>query len=194
MQQLWREIKAQGYPHSDQALRRHLQTLREKKPGDFPQASCLDHFSAKKAMWLFIRRITDLDEKEREELATIRQASETAQTLYLLVQQFLQMVRKLEGERASGLVHLGEGKWDRGTATVRQRLATGQSRSSHGVNALLQQRASRRAGDQDQAHQANDVRSRSISLVASARFAPLLREGSAKQTSLAQRSPSEPIP
>ena len=50
-------------------------------------------------MWLFIRRITDLDEKEREELATIRQASETAQTLYLLVQQFLQMVRKLEGER-----------------------------------------------------------------------------------------------
>lgn len=50
-------------------------------------------------MWLFIRRITDLDEKEREELATIRQASETAQTLYLLVQEFLQMVRKLEGER-----------------------------------------------------------------------------------------------
>jgi transposase len=99
IQQLWREIKAQGYPHSDQALRRHLETLREKKPGDFPQASCLDHFSAKKAMWLFIRRITDLDEKEREELATIRQASETAQTLYLLVQEFLQMVRKLEGER-----------------------------------------------------------------------------------------------
>ena len=95
----WREIKALGYPHSDQALRRHLETLREKKPGDFPEASCLDHFSAKKAMWLFIRRISDLDEKEREELATIRQASETAQTLYLLVQQFLQMVRKLEGER-----------------------------------------------------------------------------------------------
>ena len=41
----------------------------------------------------------DLDEKEREELATIRQASETAETLYQLVQQFLQMVRTLEGER-----------------------------------------------------------------------------------------------
>jgi transposase len=49
-------------------------------------------------MWLFIRRITDLDEKERGELATIRQTSETAETLYLLVQAFLQMVRKLEGE------------------------------------------------------------------------------------------------
>ena len=30
MQQLWREIKAQGYRLSDQALRRHLETLREK--------------------------------------------------------------------------------------------------------------------------------------------------------------------
>ena len=50
-------------------------------------------------MWLFIRRITDLDEREREELISIRQASETAETLYLLVQQFLQMVRQLEGER-----------------------------------------------------------------------------------------------
>jgi transposase len=99
MQQLWREIKALGYPHSDQALRRHLEALREKKPGDLPEASCFDHFSAKKAMWLFIRHFKDLDEKEREELATIRQASETAETLYLLVQEFLQMVRKLEGER-----------------------------------------------------------------------------------------------
>ena len=91
-------------------------------------------------------------------------------------------------------MRLGEGKWDRGTATVRQRLATGQSRSSHGVNALLQQRASRRAGDQDKTHQANDVWPRRISLVASARFAPLLRAGEAKHASFAQRSPSEPIP
>jgi len=50
-------------------------------------------------MWLFIRHFKDLDEKEREELAPIRQASETAETLYLLVQEFLQMVRELEGER-----------------------------------------------------------------------------------------------
>jgi hypothetical protein len=75
IQQLWREIKAQGYPHSDQALRKHLEPLRGKEQADFPEASCLDHFSAKKAMWLFIRRITDVDEKEREDLATIRQGS-----------------------------------------------------------------------------------------------------------------------
>jgi transposase len=99
IQQLWREIEAQGYTHSDRALRKHLEPLCGKEQGDFPQASCLDHFSAKKAMWLFIRRFKDLDEKEREELATIRQASETAEILYFLVQEFLQMVRKLEGER-----------------------------------------------------------------------------------------------
>ena len=99
IEQLWREIKAQGYPHSDQALRKHLEPLRGKEQADFPEASCLDHFSAKKAMWLFIRRFKDLEEEERAELASIRQASETAETVYQLVQQFLQMVRKLEGER-----------------------------------------------------------------------------------------------
>ena len=65
--------------------------------GDFPDASSLDHFSAKEATWLFIRHFAHLNEKEREELATIRQASETAETIYQLVQAFLQMVRQLEG-------------------------------------------------------------------------------------------------
>jgi hypothetical protein len=68
-------------------LRKHLEALSGKEPADFPAASCLDHFSAKKAMWLFIRRFKDLDEKEREELATIRQASETAETIYQLACQ-----------------------------------------------------------------------------------------------------------
>ena len=99
IQQIWREIKAQGYPHSDRALRAHLAPLRGKEQAEFPEASCLDHFSAKKAAWLFIRRFKDLKEEEREELATIRHASETAETIYQLVQEFLQMVRKLEGER-----------------------------------------------------------------------------------------------
>lgn len=99
VQQLWREIKAQGYPHSDQALRKHLEPLCGKEPVDFPAASSLDRFSAKKALWLFLRRFEDVKEEEQAELATIRQASETAETLSQLVPQFLQMVRKLEGER-----------------------------------------------------------------------------------------------
>lgn len=58
-QQRWREIKAQGYPHSDQALRKHVEALSGKEKADVPEASCLDHVSSKKAMWLFIRRMTD---------------------------------------------------------------------------------------------------------------------------------------
>jgi transposase len=37
-------------------------------------------------------------EKEREELVTIRQTSETAEVIYQLVQEFLLMVRNLGGE------------------------------------------------------------------------------------------------
>src|SRR5260370_12048173 len=50
-------------------------------------------------MWIFIRHVKDLDEKELEALAVIRQASEMAESRYLLVQEFLPMVSKLEGER-----------------------------------------------------------------------------------------------
>jgi len=102
IQQLWREIKAQGYPHADQALRKHLEPLCGKEPVDFPAASCLDRFSAKKAMWLFIRRFEDWKKEEQAERATIRQASEMAETLYPLVQPFVQRVRKREGARLDG--------------------------------------------------------------------------------------------
>ena len=50
IQQLYREIKDQGYPHSDRALRRHLETVRGKKPAELEEAGVLDHFSAKKAV------------------------------------------------------------------------------------------------------------------------------------------------
>ncbi len=42
IQQIWREIKAQGYPHSDRARRSHLEPLRGKRKAEFPQASSLD--------------------------------------------------------------------------------------------------------------------------------------------------------
>jgi len=60
---LARDQSGIGYPHSDRALRAHLEPLRGKEQATFPEASCLDHFSAKKAMWLFIRHFKDLDEK-----------------------------------------------------------------------------------------------------------------------------------
>jgi transposase len=99
IQQIWREVKAQGYPHSDRALRAHLEPLRGKGKADFPASSSLDRFSAKEATWLFIRPSKDLDEKEQQELAAIRQASETAETIYQLVRGFLQIVRTRRGEQ-----------------------------------------------------------------------------------------------
>ncbi len=98
IQQIWREVKAQGYPHSDRALRAHLEPLRGKVKAEFPAASSLDRFSAKETTWLFLRPLKDLDEKEQQELVAIRQASETAETIYHLVQGFLQLVRTRTGE------------------------------------------------------------------------------------------------
>ncbi len=136
-------------------------------------------------MWLFIRRFKDLDEKEREELATIRQASETAETLYQLVQQFLQMVRTLEGERLDA--------WLTAVAQSQiaelQRFANGLEQDKAAVlmglthspnNAQAEGQVTRIKRDFE-----NDVWTRWISLVAAARFAPLLRTGRAQQASYA---------
>ena len=97
IQQIWREIKAQGYPHSDRALRRHLEAVRGKKPAELEEAGVLDHFSAKKAVWLFARPFDDLSKEEQEELQTMRQASITAETIYQLVQEFFRLVRSRQG-------------------------------------------------------------------------------------------------
>jgi transposase len=97
IQQIWREIKAQGYPHSDRALRAHLEAVRGKTPGELPEVGVLDHFSAKKAVWLFVRPFDDLLKKEQEELQTMRQASATAETTYQLVQEFFRLVHSRQG-------------------------------------------------------------------------------------------------
>jgi len=97
IQQIWREIKDQGYPHSDRALRRHLEAVRGKKPAELEEAGVLDHFSAKKAVWLFVRPFDDLKEKEQEELLAMCQASTTAETIYQLVQEFFRLVRTRQG-------------------------------------------------------------------------------------------------
>ncbi len=97
IQQIWREIKAQGYPHSDRALRAHLEALCGKKQADLPAASLLDHFSAKTAVWLLMRPFDELKENEREELLTMLQTSSMAEMMYQLVQEFLRIVHSLQG-------------------------------------------------------------------------------------------------
>jgi transposase len=48
IQQLWREIKAQGYPHSDRALRKHLDALQTKSKLIFPQPPASTTFQQKR--------------------------------------------------------------------------------------------------------------------------------------------------
>jgi hypothetical protein len=60
IQQLWREIQAQGYPHSAAAVRKQLGSRPGKKKADLTPASWADHFEAKTAVWLFIRPSTSL--------------------------------------------------------------------------------------------------------------------------------------
>jgi len=97
IQQIWREIKVQGYPHSDRALRRHLEAVRGKKPDELEEAGVLDHFSAKKAVWLFVRPFADLSKSEQEELLALCQTGATAEKLYQLVQEFFRLVHARQG-------------------------------------------------------------------------------------------------
>jgi transposase len=98
---LFEEIQAQGFKGTARLVRRFLQTLREQRRPLTDLAPTLpsERFSARKAVWLFIREQTTLTTQEQEELTFIRQASPTAERAYGLVQDFLTMVRKREGER-----------------------------------------------------------------------------------------------
>jgi transposase len=108
IQQIWREIKAMGSPHSDRALRRHLEAVRGKKPVELAEAGVFDHFSAKKAVWLFVRSFEALSEKEQEELLALLQASVTAETIYHLVQEFFRLVRSHQGTQLDSWISQAE--------------------------------------------------------------------------------------
>jgi transposase len=100
---LCEEIQAQGYKGSSRTLYRFLAALKSSRPepGDVPEWPLQD-FTAHKAVWLCVRDPAELDDTEREELATIRQASATAENTYQLVQDFMHMVGHREGERLDG--------------------------------------------------------------------------------------------
>jgi len=98
---LFEEIQARGFKGTARLVRRFLQTLREKRRPltDLTPTRPSERFSVRKAVWLFIREQTTLTTQEQEDLTCIRQASPTAEASYGLVQDFLTMVRKREGER-----------------------------------------------------------------------------------------------
>jgi len=133
IQQIWREIKAQGYPHSDRALRRHLEAVRGKTPAELEEAGVLDHFSAKKAVWLFVRPFDDLSKPEQEELLALCQASAQAAAMYQLVQDFFRLVHARQGTQLDSWLS----KVDASAIPELQRFANGLERDKAAVLAGL---------------------------------------------------------
>jgi len=100
--QLYREIKERGYMGQERQVHRFLVPLRKKQriiqKAEVPDAPLQD-FSAKDAVWLFVRDPADLDENKREIVAAICLASETASKTYELVQEFRHLLHHREGEK-----------------------------------------------------------------------------------------------
>jgi transposase len=96
---LWEEIAEQGYPGSQRMVYRFLKTLKKtevKPPGETHQVI---HYASSAAVCLFMWPPEKLDEDERMDLAALRQVHPDLETAYCLTWDFLQMLRKREGER-----------------------------------------------------------------------------------------------
>jgi transposase len=97
--QLYAEIRAQGFPGTVRIVQRFVQALRDD-PEKIPLAPATgaDRFSSKTATWLFIRDPAQLSTKQQGELDLICQRSETARKTYELTQQFMRMLRLRRGQ------------------------------------------------------------------------------------------------
>jgi transposase len=78
-------------------LKASAATIGERSPA--VAQSPVEQWTAKQAVWWFLRDPSDLKEKEQQALAAIREASPTADTAYALAQDFMQMLRRREGQR-----------------------------------------------------------------------------------------------
>nr|WP_040447141.1 transposase [Ktedonobacter racemifer] len=96
---LWREIQEQGYSGSDRSVYRYLKTLKLAEVRAEVPLHRLKKFSAKTAVWLFVRDPRTLDEIEQEDLAAFCQVSPTLNNAYRLIQDFLSIVHLREGDR-----------------------------------------------------------------------------------------------
>lgn len=96
---LYRELKVRGYQGSERAVYRYLAFLRaQSSPQQLPQA-LMPVLSSKRMTWLLVKPCADLDEEEQRALSTLRQASDTVETAYPLIQDFGRMVRERQGEQ-----------------------------------------------------------------------------------------------
>lgn len=109
--QLDRELRSLGYKGSRRTLYRFVATFESSSVAsgeDRPEASGRQKESAvpsraaltlsvPQATWLFFRTESDLNEKEQQNLADLRQAHPSIEKAYHLVSAFLQMLRERTG-------------------------------------------------------------------------------------------------
>ncbi len=163
--QLWRELQAQGYKGGSGSVYRFLARLKQGSAptGGKAQQSraapdvSVSQWTAKQAVWWFIRDPSDLKKKEQETLLVIRQASPTADMAYGLAQDFMQMLRRREGRRLDvwlGLVrasHIPE--LQRFVRSIQQ----DKDAVLAGLDSTVEQWRRRGENQQIKAHQAHDV-------------------------------------
>ncbi len=91
--QILQELRALGYQDSLRMVYYFLAPLRK----GFYTAEQTSKLSSKRAVWLLIRDPLELNETEQEQLSILCQVDDTITTAYHLTQDFLRMVRKLQG-------------------------------------------------------------------------------------------------
>ena len=112
---MYAELQARGYTGSIRAVYRYVnrwrppRALQESSPPSkqrkprrnkrMPPPDPLDACNAKQAVWWYLRSPEDLTATEQAQLTFLRQVHPSLETAYGLVQEFVSMVRKREGER-----------------------------------------------------------------------------------------------
>jgi hypothetical protein len=104
---LYQELVEKGYTGSCRAVYRYLNRWRSpqtdqkepvvrkhRPPKTAPPPGPFDECQTKQAVWLYIRSPDELNAKEQEQLAFIRQVHPSLETAYQLVQTFVKMVRE----------------------------------------------------------------------------------------------------
>jgi transposase len=112
---LYQELLEKGYTGSERAIHRYLGRWRSPQADEdaprprkhrprktAPPPGPFDECQAKQAVWLYMRTPEKLKPEEQAQLAFLRQVHPSLDLAYSLVQMFLEMVRKREGEKLEG--------------------------------------------------------------------------------------------
>jgi transposase len=105
VRQLWREIRAQGYPASDIGVRRMVSTWREPAPQPgvpgipLPAREEVTYYSTRKTRWLLWKAEEELSERERAYVATLTQLCPPIAEAQRLLTTFRAILTQRRGEQ-----------------------------------------------------------------------------------------------